>query len=66
VPQFSTRRQSDKRGNIFDKPLDFATLPALEMNTMFTKQTNMHAPVNGSTAIWQRCHRLFGVAGTKS
>lgn len=36
------------------------------MNTTFTKQTTMHAPVNGYMAIWQRCSRLFGVVGTKS
>jgi hypothetical protein len=36
------------------------------MNTTFTKQTMMHAPVNGSLAICQRVTRRFGVVGTKS
>jgi len=36
------------------------------MNTTFTKQTKLHAPVNGYMAIWQRGSRHFGVVGTKS
>lgn len=31
------------------------------MNTTFTKQTEMHAPINGSLAICQRVSRLFGI-----
>lgn len=32
------------------------------MNITFTKQTKMHAPVNGTLAICQRGSRLFGIA----
>jgi hypothetical protein len=35
------------------------------MNTTFTKQTLMHAPVYGTKAICQRVTRLVGVVGTK-
>ena len=35
------------------------------MNTTFTKQTKMPAPVNGHVAIGQRGSRHFGVVGTK-
>lgn len=34
---------------------------ALTMNITFTKQTKMHAPVNGTLAIGQRVSRLFGI-----
>jgi len=41
-------------------------MPALDMNTTFTKMMKQPAPVNGYLAIWQRGCGLFGSAGTKS
>jgi hypothetical protein len=36
------------------------------MQTTFTKLMPMHAPVNGYSAIWQRCSHLLGVVVTES
>jgi hypothetical protein len=36
------------------------------MKTMFTKLMQTHAPVNGYSAIWQRCSRPLGVVVTES
>lgn len=35
------------------------------MNTLFAKLMKTPAPVNGHSAIWQRCSRPFGVVGMK-
>jgi hypothetical protein len=41
-------------------------LMGVEMNTTFTKQIKMHAPVSDGLTRWQRTSCWFGVVGAKT
>ncbi len=49
-----------------DKPSKIGLLMSIEMNTKFTKQIKMYAPVKGCLTRWQHAFRLIGVVGVKT